>query len=57
MLQLHWTVGDWTSWLLTGPLLSFLFTACIISVFGWLPGAAAALLCITVDTATYYWNW
>ena len=53
----HWRQRDWVSWLVTGPTLSVLFTAFVISTFGWLPGTGVALVCLGVDLATYYWNW
>jgi len=53
----HWKALDWVSWVITGPVLSLLFTVFVTATFGWLPGLAASLACLGVDAATYYWNW
>ena len=52
-----WSVGDWASWIITGPFITVCFAFFMFYTYGVPAGVLTAIICACIDVGTFYYNW
>jgi hypothetical protein len=53
----QWSLGDWASWVITGPGITVAFAFFMFYTYGVPAGVLTLLICGCIDTMTFYYNW